>query len=54
MKRERFDAILFASNALNDKTIRDIVMTAEFKEELTGFLKDHKGCLVLHQIQDIT
>jgi hypothetical protein len=51
LKQGRFDAVFFASNALNDKTIRDVVMSAAFKEEFSNFLRSGKGCLVLHQLR---
>jgi hypothetical protein len=51
LKRPRFDAILFASNALNDKTIRDTVMSEAFKNSFRQFLSTGKGCLILHQLR---
>lgn len=47
----KFDAIIFASNALNDKTIRGNVVSDEFKESFISFIKNGKGCLILHQLR---
>lgn len=49
--RGRFDAVVFASNALNDKTIRDTIASDEFKRDFSNFLRSGKGCLVLHQLR---
>jgi len=51
LKRGKFDAVVFASNALNDKTIRDNVMSDDFKTEFAKYLENGKGCLVLHQLR---
>jgi len=51
LKRPKFDAVLFASNALNDKTIRDTVMSDVFKNSFRQFLGTGKGCLILHQLR---
>ena len=51
LKRVRFHATVFASNALNDKTIRDIVMSENFSARFAEFLKTGRGCLVLHQLR---
>jgi hypothetical protein len=49
--RLKFDAIVFASNALNDKTIRERVMSNEFRTSFEVFIKNGKGCLILHQLR---
>lgn len=51
LKRLRFDGVLFASNALNDKTIRDTVMSDLFRNSFQQFLGTGKGCLILHQLR---
>jgi hypothetical protein len=51
LARLKFDAIVFASNALNDKTIRENVRSNEFKKSFECFIKNGKGCLVLHQLR---
>ncbi len=49
--RQKFDAIIFASNALNDKTIRENVLSDKFVKTFGRFLKKGNGCLVLHQLR---
>lgn len=51
LTRLKFDAIIFASNALNDKTIRENVMSDEFKSAFENFIKNGKACLILHQLR---
>jgi hypothetical protein len=51
LTHDRFDAVILASNALNDKTIRDVVASDKFRECFDRFLKVGKGCLVLHQLR---
>lgn len=53
LSRNQFDAIIFASNALNDKTIRAEVESAEFVQELHGWLEasNGRGILCLHQLR---
>ena len=48
---DKYDAVYFASNALNDKNIRDVVLSESFKNSFTDFLKSGKGCLILHQLR---
>lgn len=49
LTRLKFDAIIFASNALNDKTIRATITSDGFKNSFASFIKNGKGCLILHQ-----
>ena len=51
LKRLRFDAVIFASNALSDETIQNVVMSDKFTEGFRNFLNSGKGCLILHQIK---
>jgi hypothetical protein len=51
LRRAKFDAIIFATNALNDKTIRENVMSDDFMKSFDVFIKNRKGCLILHQIR---
>jgi len=46
---ERYDAIIVASNACNDKTVRESL--ENHKTELETFLKTGKGILISHQIK---
>ena len=45
------DAVMFASNALNDKTIRQEVFSESFAIALSKLLSRGGGCLVLHQLR---
>ncbi len=51
--RNSFDAVIFASNALNDKTILNEVSSESFKESFNTWLSSGrgKGCLVLLQLK---
>ena len=51
LSREKFDAIFFASNALNDKTIRENVLSNRFTKAFRQFVEKGKGCLLLHQLR---
>lgn len=51
IKNLKLDAVIFSSNALNDKTIRSEVMSSKFKDEFLQFLMEGKGCLILHQLR---
>lgn len=53
LSRNQFDAIIFASNALNDKTIRAEVESSKFNEAFHGWLKNRngRGVLCLHQLR---
>ncbi|MDD2666636.1 MAG: hypothetical protein PHD13_04100 [Methanocellales archaeon] len=51
LNRQTFDAIIFASNALNDKTIREEIFTPEFMNAFSSFLEGGKGGLILHQLR---
>ncbi len=51
LKDIRIDAVVFASNALNDKTIRDTVGSDAFASTFADYLKAGKGCLILHQLR---
>lgn len=46
-----FDAVIFGSNALNDKTIRSEVQSTRFTGAFSQFLNKGKGCLILHQLR---
>jgi hypothetical protein len=48
---QTFDAIIYASNAFNDKTIREEIFTPEFIATFSKFLEEGKGCLILHQLR---
>ncbi len=50
LSRQKYDAIIFASNALNDKTISEEVLSSKFKNAFITFLEGGKGCLILHQL----
>ncbi len=43
------DCILFASNSLNDKVIREYVCSEGFREAFHRFVDEGKACLILHQ-----
>lgn len=47
----RVDAVVFASNALNDKTIRETVSNPDFAKTFSNYLNSGKGCLILHQLR---
>ncbi|WP_371194792.1 hypothetical protein [Glaciecola sp. SC05] len=51
--RNSFDAVIFASNALNDKTILNEVSSESFKYSFNAWLSSGrgKGCLVLLQLK---
>jgi len=51
LTRFNYNAIIFASNALNDKTIRNIVKSKEFIEKFRNFINSGKGALILHQLR---
>jgi len=53
LSRNQFDAIIFASNALNDKTIRAEVESSEFAQAFHSWLKDRNGhgVLCFHQLR---
>lgn len=51
IERSEFDAVIFGSNALNDKTIRTEVQSSRFAEAFPRFLNKEKGCLILHQLR---
>lgn len=49
--RNQFDAIIFGSNALNDKTIRHESGRAEFRSAFRAWLSQGRGCLIFHQLR---
>jgi hypothetical protein len=51
LRRHEFDAVIFASNALNDQTIREEVLTESFCKAFSEFIKAGRGCLILHQLR---
>jgi len=51
LNRLKFDGIVLATNALNDKTIREIFYSESFKSSFTQFIKKGRGCLILHQLR---
>lgn len=46
-----FDSVVLGSNALNDKTIREVVYSNGFASNLKQFLLDGNGLVVLHQLR---
>jgi len=48
---KKVDALIIASNALNDADIRHALCNTEFKLSLTEFLKSGKGCLIFQQFR---
>lgn len=51
LARGGFDAVVFASNALNDKTIRAETLKEEFRQEFRNWISKRHGCLCLHQLR---
>ena len=53
LSRNQYDAIIFSSNSLNDKTIKDEVENEVFISEFRDWLRlnNGKGCLCLHQLR---
>lgn len=51
LNRKTFDAVIFASNALNDKIIRNTTMTESFRKILDKSLSEGLGLLILHQLK---
>lgn len=51
LERGNLHAVVLASNALNDKTIREAVLGQPFTQRIGGFLAKGHGCLVLHQLR---
>ena len=51
LSRKKFDAAIFASNALNDKTIRNTTNTESFCRVFEDSLADGLGLLCLHQLK---
>lgn len=51
--RNQYDAVVFGSNALNDKTIRAEVISSSFQTEFREWLSNGagRGCLCLHQLR---
>lgn len=49
--RNQFDAVVFASNALNDKTILAETALLEFRRAFCEWLQNGRGCLCLHQLR---
>jgi hypothetical protein len=50
LRARRFDAVLFASNALNDRVVREVCRGEEFVGGFGEFLAGHGGCVILHQL----
>ena len=51
LARNQFDAVVFGSNALNDKTIRAETEQEEFRGIFRDWLDKGRGCLCLHQLR---
>lgn len=51
LERGLFDAVIFGSNALNDKTIRTEVFSEGFRKIFQEWLSHERGCLILHQLR---
>jgi hypothetical protein len=51
LDRGHFDAVIFGSNALNDKTIRSEVFSDNFRTTFHAWLSRGRGCLCLHQLR---
>lgn len=51
LREEPIDAVLFSSNALNERSIWAEVESEAFAAVLAEFLARGKGCLVLHQLR---
>ncbi len=51
LKRLKLHAVVFASNALNDKTIRDAIVSDASVKAFREFLAAGQGCLILHQLR---
>ncbi|WHT48130.1 hypothetical protein QNH10_19225 [Sporosarcina thermotolerans] len=45
--------VLFTSNSLSEKTIKEEVESESFKRSFEEFLSRGKGCLILHQLNSI-
>ncbi|MBT2680304.1 hypothetical protein J7E38_14920 [Bacillus sp. ISL-35] len=46
-------AVIFSSNSLSEKTIKEEVGSEGFKHIFDGFLAQGKGCLILHQLNSV-
>lgn len=51
LARNRFDAVVFGSNALNDKTIFAETAKDSFRQCFQDWLARGRGCLCLHQLR---
>lgn len=51
LARKRFDAVVFGSNALNDKSIRSETAKPEFQETFRSWLSTGRGFLSFHQLR---
>ena len=51
LARDQFDAVVFGSNALNDKTIRAETKREEFRAAFREWLQKGRGFLCLHQLR---
>lgn len=51
LERGQFDAVVFGSNALNDKTIRTETFSENFCTIFRNWLSHGRGCLCLHQLR---
>lgn len=51
LTRRDFDAVVFGSNALNDKTIRAETISDRFSQAFRPWLAEKRGCLCLHQLK---
>jgi hypothetical protein len=53
LTEQEISAVIFSSNSLREKSIKDEVESEEFKQIFDGFLSQGKGCLILHQLNSI-
>ena len=51
LSKNIFDAIIVGANALNDKTIREVFFSDDFKSKLQHFLENGKGLFLSHQLR---